>query len=56
MVSCTVEMATPQRTRPRAVDGAQRLPARQLKSALRISVIAGELFLYVQQWFVMKQR
>ena len=63
-------MATAQRTRPRAVVGAPRLAAWQLKSVLRHSVsaapltiifyifftiIAGKLFLYVQQWLVMMQ-
>ena len=60
-------MATAQRTRPRAVVGIPRRSAWQPKSALRHSVsaaprtiifyifytiIAGELFLYVQQWLV----
>ena len=63
-------MATAQRTRPRAVVGALRRAAWQLKSALRHSVsaaprainfyivftiTAGELFLYVQKWLVMVQ-
>ena len=61
-------MATAQRTRPRAVVGAPRRAAWQLKSVLRhsdsaayynflhfFSIIAGKLFLYVQQWLVMMQ-
>ena len=63
-------MATAQRMRSRAVVGATRRAAWQLKRALRHSVsapphtiifyifftiIAGELFLYVQQWLVMMQ-
>ena len=63
-------MVTAQRTRPRAVVGAPRRAAWQLKSALRHSIsaapriiifyifftiIAGELFLYVQEWLVMMQ-
>ena len=63
-------MATAQRTRPRAVVGAPHRAAWQLKSALRHSVsaaprtkifyifftiIASELFCYVQQWLVMMQ-
>ena len=63
-----LEMATAQRTRPRAVVGAPHRTAWQLKSALRHSIsaaprtiifylfftiIAGKLFLYVQQWLVM---
>ena len=63
-------MVTAQRTRPRAVVGALRRAAWQLKSALRHSisaaprtiifyifftVIAGELFLYIQEWLVMMQ-
>ena len=58
-------MATAQRTRPRAVVGAPRRAAWQPKSVLRDSVsvaprtiifyifftiIASELFCYVQQW------
>ena len=65
-----LEMATAQRTRPCAVVGAPRRAAWQLKSVLRHSVsaaprttifyifftiIASELFLYVQQWLVMMQ-
>ena len=61
-LTCLVEMVTAQRTRPRAVVGAPRRAAWQLKSALRHSIsaaprtiifyifftiIAGELFLYV---------
>ena len=61
-------MAAAQRTRPRTVVGALRRAAWQLKLALLNSVsaapgtiifsifftiIAGELFLYVQQWLVM---
>ena len=64
------KMATAQRTRPRAVVGAPRRAAWQLKSALRHSVsaaphsiifyafstiIASELFCYVQQRLVMMQ-
>ena len=64
-------MTTAPRTRPRAVVGAQRRAAWQLKSILRHSVsaaprtiifniffttIAGKLFLYVQQWLVMMQQ
>ena len=60
-------MTTAQRTRPRAVVDAPSRAARQLKSALRNSfsaaprtiifymfftIIACELFLYVQQWLV----
>ena len=67
--TCKLETATAQRTRPRAVVCAPRRAAWQLKSALRHSVsasprtiiffifftiIAGELFLYVQQWLVIK--
>ena len=37
---CIVEMATAQRTRPRAVVGAPRRAAWQLKSALRHSISA----------------
>ena len=37
---CAVEMATAQRTRPRAVFGAPRRAAWQVKSALRYSVSA----------------
>ena len=37
---CKVEMATAQRTRPRAVVGAPRRAAWQLKSALRHSISA----------------
>ena len=63
-----LEMATAQRTWPRAVFGTPRRAAWQLKSALRKSVsaalvttifyifftiVAGELFLCVQQWLVM---
>ena len=63
-------MATAQRTWPHSVFGARRRAAWQLKSVLRHSVsaaprtiifyifftvIAGELFLYVQQWLVMMQ-
>ena len=63
-------MATAKRTRPRAVVGALRRAAWQLKSALRHSVsaalrtiifyafftiIAVKLFLYVQDWLVMMQ-
>ena len=62
---CTVEMATAQRTRPRAVVGAPRRAAWQPKSVLRhsvsvaprtiifyifLTIIASELFSYVQQW------
>ena len=61
-------MATAQCARPRAVVGAPRRAAWQPKSALRHSVgaaprtiifyifctiVAGELFLYVQKWLVM---
>ena len=57
-------METAQRTRPRAVVGAPRRAAWQLKSVLRHSVsavpraiilyiIVCELFLCVQQWLVM---
>ena len=61
-------MATAQRMRPRAVVGAPRRATWQLKFVLRYSVsaaprtiifyifftiIAGKLFLYVQQWLVM---
>ena len=65
-------MAIAQRTWPRAVVGAPRRAAWQLKSALRHSVIAAprtiifyifflqlllvKLFLYVQQWLVMMQQ
>ena len=63
-------MATAQRTRQRAVVGAPRRAAWQPKSVLRHSVsaaprtiifcifftiIASELFCYVQQWLVMMQ-
>ena len=66
----TLEMVTAQRTRPRAVVGAPRRAAWQLKSSLRHSIsaaphtiifyifftiIACELFLYVQEWLVMMQ-
>ena len=66
----TLEMATAPRTRPRTVVGAPRRAAWQLKSVLRHSVsaaprtiifyifftiIAGKLFLYVQQWLVWMQ-
>ena len=37
---CTAEMATAQRTRPRAVVGAPRRAAWQVKSALRHSISA----------------
>ena len=63
-------MATAQRTRPRAVVGAPRRAAWQLKSAIRHSVsaaprtiifsifftiIVGKLLFFVQQWLVMMQ-
>ena len=63
-----LEIATAQRTRPRAVIGTPRRAAWQLKSVLRHSVStaprtiifyifftisAGKLFQYVQQWLVM---
>ena len=65
-----LKMATAQRTRPRAVVGAPRRAAWQLKSVLHHSVsaaprtiifyifytiIAGKLFLYIQRWLVMMQ-
>ena len=46
---CKIEMATAQRTRPRAVVGAPRRVAWQLKSALRHSVSAAPrtIFFYI---------
>ena len=63
-------MATAQRTRPRAVVGAPRRAAWQPQAVLRhrvsaapriiifyifFTIIAGKLFLYVQQWLFMMQ-
>ena len=70
MLKYGLEMAIAPRTRPRTVVGAPRRAACQLKSVLRHSVsaaprtiifyifftiIAGKLFLNVQQWLVMMQ-